>query len=88
MSDINSEDDVEELKKSRKNRAKKVMSSSDDSDIDTEGIPLPPCPKIPQMKPSKCTTNSSQQVDNLKQQCKSKKKTFIFYRMFSNLFFK
>ncbi|XP_025266538.1 uncharacterized protein LOC105249811 isoform X2 [Camponotus floridanus] len=50
ISDINSEsDDSEELKKSRKNRAKKTISSSDDTN-DDERIQLPAYPKIPHIK--------------------------------------
>ncbi|XP_011859151.1 PREDICTED: uncharacterized protein LOC105556667 [Vollenhovia emeryi] len=50
-SDINSEnDDYENFKKSRKDRAKKVISSSEDSDSSKENTQLPCYPKIPQTK--------------------------------------
>ncbi|CAL1671698.1 unnamed protein product [Lasius platythorax] len=51
VSDINSEsDDYEDLKKSRKDRAKRIRSSSDDSATDNEGVQLPSFPMIPQPK--------------------------------------
>lgn len=67
ISDINSESDVsEDLKKSRKDRAKRTISSSDDA-TDNEEIQLPPFPKIPQI-----TYNKKLKNDKVKQQLTGK----------------
>lgn len=79
ISDINSEnDDPEELKKSRKNRAKKMMSDTDNDDIDDNQVVLPSCPKIPQMH--KPNASSSKKVDSKqKQQCTSKIRNYKYF---------
>jgi len=73
ISDINSEsDDSVELKKSRKNRAKKIISSSDDNATDDDTrIQLPPYPKVPHMKKDACDTKMSTSYDKSKQQLMS-----------------
>ncbi|XP_011873774.1 PREDICTED: uncharacterized protein LOC105565297, partial [Vollenhovia emeryi] len=66
MSDINSDNnDPEELKKSRKHRAKKIMSDTDDIDTDreNENIILPPWPKIQQIQKCKLNTSNDKSID-------------------------
>lgn len=71
ISDINSEsDDSEELKKTRKNRAKKI-SSSDDSATDDNIIQLSTYPKIPHIKKN---VRDIPFCDKSKQQLTSKSK--------------
>jgi len=68
ISDINSEsDDSEELKKSRKNRAKKIISNSDDNATDDDKrIQLSPYPKVPHMKKA-CDIKMSTSYNKSKQ---------------------
>jgi len=76
LSDINSEnDDLEAFKKSRKERAKIIISSSEDNNSDQENIQLPHYPKIPQIKSNsfntksknKCADKSKKQLISMKQ---------------------
>lgn len=81
MSDINSEnDDLEAFKKSRKERAKIVISSSED-DSDQENIQLPHYPKVPQIKSNIFNTKSKNKCDDKsKKQLISMKQIYhIFY---------
>lgn len=76
VSDINSEsDDYEDLKKSRKDRAKRIRSSSDDSATDNEGVQLPSFPMIPQ--PKTYSKKINKYNDRQKQQLTGKQKKQI-----------
>lgn len=90
ISDINSESDVpnEDLKKSRKDRAKKIRSSSDDATDDDEGIQLPSFPMIPQIKTTYNKSNNKYN-NKLNQQSNTtgKQKSRFFYNFLPNNFY-
>lgn len=76
ISDLNSEsDDYEALKRSRKKRAKKMISSSDDNVTDNEGFQLPSFPTIPQ--PKTYSKKIKKYNDKQKQQLTGNKKEQI-----------
>lgn len=80
LSDINSEnDDLEVIKKSRKERAKKTISSSEDNDSDEENIQLSHYPKVPQTKNNTFYTKSKKCDDKSKKQFISKYQTNCTY---------
>ncbi|KMQ84104.1 hypothetical protein RF55_18401, partial [Lasius niger] len=61
-------DDLEVIKKSRKERAKKTISSSEDNDSDEENIQLSHYPKVPQTKNNTFYTKSKKCDDKSKKQ--------------------
>lgn len=82
MSDINSENDnLEAFKKSRKERAKIIISSSEDNNSDQENIQLPHYPKVPQIKSNSFNTKSKNKCDD-----KSKKQLISMKQIYNILY--